>query len=58
MDKNEFKTIIEEFVSDNFEVIGGTEDSYIEPGDFRGSYDKAIDALLRKLGLWKLIYKG
>jgi hypothetical protein len=57
MNKEEFIDILDNFVKDNYTVQYGTEDSYIEQDDWRGSFDKAIIELAKKLGIWKIAFE-
>ena len=56
MDKDKFIAILDSFVEENYEVTNGGEDSYIDKQSYGDSYNKAIEELAKRLGLWKVLY--
>jgi len=56
MEKDEFIAILDSFIENNYEVVAGGEDSYVDKQDYSDSYNKAIEELAKRLGLWKVLY--
>ena len=58
MDKDKFIAILDSFVEENYEVVNGGEESYIDKQGYSFvNFDKAIEELAKRLRLWKVLYE-